>query len=115
VCQELADSDSFLALLRELRPVRAHPFFVVQPSAGVGNSQRHRGQTLRGRVDDHHRVRLPRVAGVRVSYAAPEVDDLLALMVRTARAAQLPAAFEVLDERLGHGLESRTDVSPYRV
>ena len=64
VCQELADGDSLFALLRELRPVRAHPFFVVEPSPRVGDGQRHRGQALGRRVDDHHGVLLPRLAGL---------------------------------------------------
>ena len=98
VCQELADGDSLFALLRELRPVRAHPFLVVEPAAGVGDRQRHRGQPLGGRVDDDHGVLLPRLAGLLVSDAAPEVNDLLAAMIGTAGAAQLPAASEVLEQ-----------------
>ncbi len=85
VCEELADGDSLFALLRELRPVRAHPLFVVEPAAGVGDGQRHRGQALGRRVDDHHRVLLPRLAGLLVSDTAPEVDDLLAAVGRHSR------------------------------
>jgi len=40
-----------------------------------------------------------------------EVDDLLASVVRTAGAAQLMAASEVLGECLAHRLKGATDVS----
>ena len=89
VGQELADGDSLLAVLRELRPVRADPFFVVEPSARVRDGERHRGQALGGRVDDHHRVLLPGLAGPLVPNAAPQVDDLLAAVKGTAGSAQL--------------------------
>ena len=100
-----------LAVLRELGPVVRHPFFVVEPAARVRDGQGHRGQALGGRVDDHHRVPLPRLAGLLVSNAAPEVDDLLAALIGTAGAAQLPASSEVLGKRLAHGLEAGADES----
>ena len=106
VRQELADGDLLFALLRELRPVRAHPLFVVEPTARVGDGERHRGQALGGRVDDHHRVLLPRLARLLVSDTAPEVDDLLAAVIGAAGAAQLAASSEVLGKRLAHGLEA---------
>ena len=105
VCQELTDGDALFALLRELRPVRAHPFFVIEPAARVRDGKRHRGQALGGRVDDHHRVLLPGLARLLVSDTAPDVDDLLAAVIGTAGAAQLAASSEVLDERLAHGLK----------
>ena len=111
VCQELADGDALFALLRELRPVRAHAFFVVEPAARVGDGERHRGQALGGRVDDHHRVLLPRLARLLVADTAPEIDDLLAAVIRAARAAQLVASREVVGKRLAHRLEPRTDLS----
>jgi hypothetical protein len=46
---------------------------------------------------------------------APEVNDLLAAMIGTAGAAQLPAASEVVGKYLVHGLKAMTDVSLYRV
>src|SRR6185503_17731265 len=33
VCEQLADGDALLALLREFRPVRAHALVVVEPPA----------------------------------------------------------------------------------
>ena len=48
VGQELEDSDSLLSVLRELRPVRAYPLVVVEPSARVRDGERHRSQALRG-------------------------------------------------------------------
>ena len=68
-----------------------HPLVVVEPAAGVGDGERHGGQALRRRVDDHHGVLLPRLARLLVANAAPEIDDLLAAVVGAARAAQLPA------------------------
>ena len=109
--EQLADGDLLFALLRELRPVRGHPLFVIEPAARVGEGERHRGQALGGRVDDHHGVLLPRLAGLLVANAAPEVDDLLAAVIDTAGAAQLSAPGEVLGERLAHRLEATTDVS----
>src|SRR6516162_118985 len=46
--QELADGDSLLALLRELRPVSTDTFLEVEPPARVGDSERHGGQTFGG-------------------------------------------------------------------
>ena len=83
--QELADGDLLLSLLRELGPVRGHPLFVVEPAAGVGERQGHGRQALRGRVDDDHRVLLPRLARLLVADAAPEVDDLLAVVIGSSR------------------------------
>ena len=53
----------------------------------------------------HHRVLAPRLAARPVPHAAPQVDDLLAVLVDAAGAAELAPAGEVLDERLPHGLE----------
>jgi len=110
MCQELADSDSLLAVLRELWPVRAYPLFVVEPSARVGNGERHRGQPLCGRVDQRHRVLLPRLTGPLVTNPAPQVDDFLAALKGTAGSAQLASAIKVLDERLAHSLKAEADV-----
>src|SRR5689334_15601454 len=41
--QQLADGGSLLPLLRELRPVRADSFFVVEPPTRVGDGEGHRG------------------------------------------------------------------------
>ena len=63
----------------------------------------------------HHRVPLPRLARLLVANPAPEVDDLLAVKVGAAGAAQLAPSGEVLGERLAHRLKATTDVSLYRV
>src|SRR5690606_21670835 len=42
----------------------------------------------------------------RVAYAAPQVDDLLALVVDAAGRAQLVAAGEVLGKGVAHGLKA---------
>src|SRR5262249_37185453 len=109
VCQELADGDALFALLPELRPVRTHPFVVVEPTARVGNGERHSGQALGGRMDDHHRVLLPRLARQLVPDTAPEVDDFFAGVIRTTGAAELAASSEVVAECLAHRLEATTD------
>ena len=111
VCQELADGDALFSLLRELRPVRADAFLVVEPSARVGDGERHRSQPFGGGMDDHHRVLLPGLSRVLVSDAAPEIDGYLATVIRTARAAQLVAAREVVGKRVAHGLEPTTDLA----
>ena len=85
--------------------------FVVQPSARVGDGERHRRQPLGGRVDDDHRVPLPGLARHLVANPAPEIDDLLAAVIDAAGATQLVAAREVLLERVAHGLEAGTDVT----
>ena len=54
--------------------------------------KRHRRQALGGRVDDHHRVALPRLAGLPVADTAPEIHDLLAVVIGAAGAAQFSAA-----------------------
>ena len=110
VGEQLADGDLLFAVLRELGPVRGDPLFVVEPAARVGEGEGHGGQALRGRVDEHHGVLLPRLARPLVPDAAPEVDDLLAAEIGAAGAAQLTPPREVLDERLAHRLEAAADV-----
>jgi len=110
VRKELPYGDVLLAVLGEFRPVAADALLVVEPAAGVGDGQRHRRQTLGGRVDEDHGVRLPRFARLLVADAAPEVDHFLAAVIDAARAAQLMPSSEVLDERLAHRLEAGTDV-----
>src|SRR3954447_1233368 len=80
MCQELAYGDLLLSLLRELRPVRADALFVVEPSARVGDRERHCGKPFGGGMNDHHRVLLPRITGLLVSNAAPEIDGYLAMV-----------------------------------
>ena len=111
VCQELAHGNALLALLRELRPVRADAFLVVEPSARVGDGERHRRQPFGGGMDDHHRVLLPGLSRLLVSAAAPEIDGDLATVKRTARAAQLVASREVVGKRFAHRLEPTTDLA----
>ena len=115
VREELAHGDRLLAVLRKLGPVSGHPLFVIEPTAGVGNGERHRGQPLAGGPDEHHRVPLPRVARPFVANAAPQIDDLFAAVVGTAGAAQLFASSEVLGKRVAHGLKAANDVSLYDV
>jgi hypothetical protein len=109
--QQLAHGDLVLAVLGELGPVGRDPLVVVQPAARVGDGQRHRRKTLGRGMDYHHRVALPRLVRLLVADAAPEIDDLLAEVVRRARAAQFSAAGEVLLEHLADDLEAATDVT----
>src|SRR5437899_7042579 len=115
MCQELADSDALLAVLRELRPVCADPFVVVEPTPRVGDCEGHRGEALGGRMDDHHRVLVPRLSGLLVSDATPEIDDFLAAVIRATGAAQFPASSEVVGECVARRLEATTDLSLYGV
>src|SRR6185503_11793690 len=101
--QQLPDGDSLLALLRELRPISGHVCLVVEPPTRVGDCKRHRGQALARRMDDDHRVLVPRLARLLVSNTAPEIDDFLAVVKHTARAAEFPASSEVLRKRVAHG------------
>ena len=112
--EELADGDVVLALLRELRPVPAHPLLVVEPAARVGDGHGHRRQPLGRRVDDDHRVPLPGLTRLLVSDSAPEVDDLLTPAIGAAGAAEFVAMSEVVGKRLAHRLEATSYVSLYR-
>jgi len=106
VRKQLADSDVLLAVLGEFRPVAADALLVVEPAAGVGQCERHRGQALGGRVDQDHGVLLPRLAGRLVAHAAPQVNDLLAPVIHATGAAQFVAQGEILGECIAHGLEA---------
>src|SRR5579864_2394061 len=110
VCEELAHSDSPFVLLRELRPVRGHTLFIVEPTTRVCDGERHRREAFRGGVDDDHGVLLPRLARLLVSDTAPQVDDVLASVKGAARSADLASPNEVLSEHLAHGLEAEADV-----
>jgi hypothetical protein len=105
VREQLTDRDPVLTGLRELGPVGADTLVVVQPAARVGERQDHRGEALGRRVDHDHGVRAPRLAARPVAHTAPQVNDLLPILVDAARAAEFTPTGEVLDERLPHGLE----------
>ena len=108
--EQLTDGDRRLAVLGELRPVRAHGRLVVEPAPRMRKGHGHRGEALRRGVDEDHGVRLPRLACPRVPHAAPKIDDLFAVEVGTAGAAELAAAREIFREDVADVLEARADV-----
>lgn len=57
-------------------------------------------------MEDHHRILLPRLARLPAPDATPEVDHLLAVVVRGTSAAQLSPSSEVLCKGIADGLES---------
>src|SRR5688572_24724232 len=71
----------------------------------------HGGQPLRGRKDDDHRVRQPRLAGQSVPDTAPEIDDWLAVQIGSAGAAELVATREVVGEGPAYRLEAWAHMS----
>src|SRR5262245_46889190 len=110
VREQLAHGDRAFALVGKLGPVRGNARLVIQPTAGVSDGQRHGGQPLAGRPDEHHRVLFPWLARPLVADAAPEIDNLLAPVIGTAGATQLPASSEVGGKRFAHGLEAAADL-----
>ena len=106
VGEELANGDALLAVLRELRPVRAHELVVVEQATRVRERESHRGEALGGGEDEDHRVRLPRLPGVGAADPTPEVDDPLAVAVHAAGSTDLAPAREVLREHFLDGLEA---------
>ena len=76
----------------------------------MGEGEGHGGQALGGRVDEHHGVLLPQLAGQLVPHTAPQVDHLLAVVIGAAGTAQFAPPSEVLDERLAHRLQATADV-----
>ena len=108
--EQLPDGDRRLALLCEHRPVRGHGRLVVEPAPRMRKGHRHRGEALRGGVDEDHRVRLPRLARSLVPHAAPQIDDLFAVEVGATCAAELAAAREIFREDVANALEARADV-----
>src|SRR6185436_10039982 len=109
VCQELAHGDSLFALLRELRPVLAHSFFIVKPAARVSDGKRHGGQALGSRVDDDHGVFFPRLTRPLVPNAAPQINNVFTAMKNATGAAQFTSPAEVFNKRLAHGLKTAAD------
>jgi hypothetical protein len=110
VRKELAHGHVALPRLRELGPVRRHALVIVEPAARVGQRERHRGEPLRGRVDEHERVLAPGLAVAGVAHASPQVDHLLAAHVGGAGAAELVAHGEVALELVADLFEARFDV-----
>ena len=104
--QQLPDRDFFFTVLSELGPICGNAFVVIEPPARVGDRERHRRQTLGGRVDDHHRILLPRFAGRPVANPAPEVDHLFATMINATGAAEFVAAGEIFGEGFTYGFEA---------
>ena len=104
--QQLPDRHVVLALLGELRPVRAHPLFVIEPAARVGHRHGHGRQALGRREHQDHGVLFPRLAGRLVPNPAPQVDHLLAVAVDAAGRPQLTPAGEVVGKGLAHRLET---------
>jgi hypothetical protein len=103
--QQLAHRDPFLTLLSELRPIATNSLVVVEPAPRMGQRNDHRRQTLGRRVDDRHRVFLPRLGADSISHTAPQVDDLLAVMVDAASTTYLTATRKIFDEGLANRLE----------
>src|SRR5215212_8851901 len=79
------------------------------------DGQCHCSEPFGCRMDDHHRVLLPRLSRLPVSDAAPEIDYQLATVIATARAAQLVASREIVDERFAHRLEATSDLAVHTI
>jgi hypothetical protein len=114
MCQKLADGDSLFALPGELWPIGGHSFFVVKPAPGVREGERHGSQALGRRVDDHHRVLLPRLARLLVPDSTPEVDDLFAILLGTAGAPLFSTSRESGGKGFANDLKPLSDVSLYK-
>ena len=95
VGEDLPDGDILLAVLGELRPVARDSRVEVDQPTRVGEGNRHRGQALRGGVDEDERVLAPRLGEARIAAAAPEVDHLLAAVVDGTGRAELAPLREV--------------------
>src|SRR6187200_325754 len=103
--QQLADGDPFLPILFELRPITTDSLVVVEPAARMGERHHHRRQTLGGRVDDGHRVFLPRFTADAISHTAPQVNDLLTVLVDATSTTDLAAMRKIFDKRFSNALE----------
>ena len=104
----ILDRDVGLAAGRELGPVLRDRRVDVERAFLRELVGAHRGRALRRGEDERERVLVPRSSGVEVGGAAPQVDDLLAAVVRAERRADLEVLGEVRLERVPHTLRSRS-------
>jgi hypothetical protein len=111
VRQELTNRDRFLATLGKLRPVGAHPFFIVEPAARMRERKRHCCRALGGGVHDDHGVLIPWLTRCLVAYSSPQVDDFLPAAIDAAGRTQLFPEGEVFGEGLADGFPSFADVA----
>src|SRR5215207_6150343 len=70
----------------------------------MGKRESHGCHAFRCRVNQSHRVLLPRLAGRLVPYAAPQVNYLFAPVIYAASCAHFAPPDEILGERFAHGL-----------
>ena len=106
VRQEVRHRHVLLSGLGELGPIRRHRRLHVDCALLSQPVGAHRGNPLGGRVDEHHRVLVPRPPGLRVGNTPPEVDDLLPPVVGTKCCAGLESVVEVGLERVAHLFET---------
>ena len=109
VTEELAHSDGALAVLGELRPVLGDRCLVIDPAARVRDGDRHRRETLGGRVDDDQGVLVPRCVPAQRAAAIPQIDHLPATPIRGDGSADLAPLREVALELNTYLLEALSD------
>src|SRR6185312_8604732 len=99
--------DLLLAVLAELRPELCHRGIDVELAAARQHMRAERGRTLGAGKDDADRVARPRLAGLGIGKAAPQVDHRLAADRQADGGAQLAALRKVLLKSFGDALEAR--------
>jgi hypothetical protein len=111
--EQLPDRDALFSLLGEFRPVRADTFVVVQPAPRVRDGERHGSEPFRRRMDDYHRVFVPRLTGMLVPDPAPEIDHLLAVAIYSTRSTSLMSSRKVVRKGIAHCVEPWRDLPLY--
>ena len=107
VREHVAHQHALLARLRELRPVARDRRVEIDEPAIDQDVRAERAHALRHRVHDDDGVLGPRHRALQVLVAAPQVDDLLAVLVHAHRGAHLAALAEIALEFLAHRGEAR--------
>ena len=103
----MADENTLLAVLGELRPVGGDRCIQIDLPAVGQNMDAQRAQALGDRIENAHGVFVPRTGARVVPMAPPQIDDFFTLVIDANGTAYLAVFGEVALQRFTHGGEGR--------
>src|SRR6185437_12544669 len=105
--ENVADEHALLAGLRKFRPVVCNRRVEIDLAAVDQDVHTQCAHALDERIHDDDRVFLPRLGASEVLMAAPEIDNLLSVLVDTDGGADLAPSAEIIGKCFFNGGEFR--------
>ena len=109
--EQLRNRDFFFACGREFRPVLRDWFLQIQPSLHnqAGNARRH--GAFGGGPDVHQSVFLPGLCLCAIAVTAPDIHNLLALVIHTDSSTDLLLLLEIGREDIAQLVKGRCNLA----